>query len=145
MNFIDEIKKIKKKKNATILAHYYQVPEIQDIADFVGDSLELSKIASNTDAKLIIFCGVRFMAETAKILSGIGATTNPMIIMAIIMITAGFGYKISSVPFHFWTPDVYEGSPIPVTAFLAVTSSAAGFSIMIRFFATTFLKSTTIK
>jgi NADH-quinone oxidoreductase subunit N len=90
------------------------------------------------------FTGTMNIYETARILSGIGATTNPMIIMAIIMITAGFGYKISSVPFHFWTPDVYEGSPIPVTAFLAVTSSAAGFSVMIRFFATTFLKSTTI-
>ena len=90
------------------------------------------------------FTGTMNIYESAKILSGIGATTNPMIIMAIIMITAGFGYKISSVPFHFWTPDVYEGSPIPVTAFLAVTSSAAGFSIMIRFFATTFLKSTTM-
>jgi NADH-quinone oxidoreductase subunit N len=64
-----------------------------------------------------------------------------MIIISIVMVMAGFGYKISSVPFHFWTPDVYEGSPIPVTAFLAVTSSAAGFSVMIRFFATTFLKS----
>lgn len=90
------------------------------------------------------FTGTMNIYESAKILSGIGATTNPMIIMAIIMITAGFGYKISSVPFHFWTPDVYEGSPIPVTAFLAVTSSAAGFSIMIRFFATTFAKSTTM-
>jgi NADH-quinone oxidoreductase subunit N len=87
------------------------------------------------------FTGTMNIYETAKILSGIGATTNPMIIISIIMIMAGFGYKISSVPFHFWTPDVYEGSPIPVTAFLAVTSSAAGFSVMIRFFATTFLKS----
>jgi len=61
-----------------------------------------------------------------------------VITMSILMIMAGIGYKISSVPFHFWTPDVYEGAPIPVTAFLAVTSSAAGFSILIRFFASTF-------
>ena len=61
-----------------------------------------------------------------------------ILIVSIIMITAGFGYKISAVPFHFWTPDVYEGAPIPVTAFLAVASKAAGFAMMIRFFYVTF-------
>ncbi len=66
---------------------------------------------------------------------------NPVVIVSIIMITAGFGYKISSVPFHFWTPDVYEGAPIPITTFLAVTSSAAGFAVLIRFFNITFLES----
>lgn len=87
------------------------------------------------------YTGTMNIYETARILTSTGAVSSPMIIIVLIMITAGFGYKISSVPFHFWTPDVYEGSPIPVTAFLAVTSSAAGFSVMIRFFATTFLKS----
>ena len=89
------------------------------------------------------FTGTMNIYETARILSSIGVASNPLIVISIIMIMAGFGYKISSVPFHFWTPDVYEGSPIPVTAFLAVTSSAAGFSVMVRFFATTFLKSFT--
>ena len=68
------------------------------------------------------------------ILSSLDGSANPALIMALLMIFAGFGYKISSVPFHFWTPDVYEGSPSTITAYLSVAPKAAGFAMIIRFF-----------
>ena len=69
MNIVDEVKKWKKEKNAVILAHYYVNPEVQQIADYIGDSFYLSKVAVGLKEQTIVFCGVEFMGESAKILN----------------------------------------------------------------------------
>lgn len=77
MDIIQEINKLKIERNAVIMAHNYTLPEVQDIADYSGDSLELARIAAGCDARVIVLCGVRFMAETAKILSPEAIVLHP--------------------------------------------------------------------
>jgi NADH-quinone oxidoreductase subunit N len=78
--------------------------------------------------------GAMDYAGIARGIASLDAASRPALFIALVLVIAGFGYKISSVPFHMWAPDVYTGAPIPVTAFLAVGSKAAGFAMLLRFF-----------
>ncbi len=77
MSLVDEVRRLKRERGAVILAHNYQLPEVQDVADFVGDSLELSIKAAEVGAKLIVFCGVDFMAEQAAVINDFATVLHP--------------------------------------------------------------------
>src|SRR5262245_10127287 len=78
--------------------------------------------------------GAMDYAGIARGIAGLDPASRPALFLALVLVLAGFGYKVASVPFHMWAPDVYTGAPIPVTAFLAVGSKAAGFAMLLRFF-----------
>jgi quinolinate synthase len=120
MSIVEEILKLKEQRNAVILAHYYQVSEIQQIADFVGDSLELARQAAGTNADAIVFCGVHFMAETAKIL-------NPLKTVLLPDINAGCSLADACLPddfakFRAEHPDHYVISYINCSAAIKAQS-----------------------
>src|SRR4028118_1190575 len=107
VDLLAEIGRLKRERNAVIFAHSYQKPEIQDLADFVGDSLDLSRKAAATDAEVIAFCGVRFMAETAKILS-------PEKIVVLPDMDAGCSLEDSCPPDQFRRLREAPPDPIPL-------------------------------
>ncbi|MCR1963399.1 quinolinate synthase NadA [Clostridium perfringens] len=97
MDIRDEILKLKKEKGAIILAHYYQIPEIQEIADYVGDSYYLSKIAKDCEENIIVFCGVKFMAESAKILSPEKTVILPVMEAGCVMADMATAYGLAKL------------------------------------------------
>jgi quinolinate synthase len=128
-NLIHEINRLRKEKNAIILAHYYQRSEIQEIADFVGDSLALSQIASNVQAKIILFAGVKFMAETAKILSPNSKVLLPDLNAGCSLADSckyvDFKNFISNFPNHTVVTYVNTSADIKVLSDICCTSSNA--------------------
>ncbi len=117
---IEKIKALGKRRNAIILAHNYQPPEIQDLADLCGDSLELSRKAAQTDAAVIVFCGVHFMAETASILSPRKKVLLPRLdagcLMADMITAESLRHKIASLP------------PMPVVTYVNSTADVKALS-----------------
>ncbi|MFP4529138.1 MAG: quinolinate synthase, partial [Candidatus Kapaibacterium sp.] len=120
---IEKLNRLRKERNAVILAHYYQEPEIQDAADFLGDSLALAQAAKKTDADVILFCGVHFMAETAKIL-------NPDKIVLIPDPEAGCSLAESAEPgaFKKWIDD---NQPCTVISYINCTAAVKAMSDII--------------
>ncbi|MBS9463488.1 quinolinate synthase NadA [Flagellimonas sp. 389] len=129
MGLVEKIQQLKREKNAIILAHYYQRPEIQEVADYVGDSLGLSRKASEVDAEIIVFAGVHFMAETAKVL-------NPTKEVVLPDLTAGcsladscppkaFGAFLDAHPDHIVITYINCSAEIKAMSDLVCTSSNA--------------------
>lgn len=129
MNIVEEIKKLKREKNALVLAHLYQRPEIQELADIVGDSYFLSKKAMESDKDLIVFCGVRFMAESAKILSPNKRVLLPAKEARCPMADMGVVYKLQALKDEYPNAKVvsYINTNLDIKAMsdVCVTSSSA--------------------
>ncbi|MCH7620251.1 MAG: NADH-quinone oxidoreductase subunit N, partial [Candidatus Marinimicrobia bacterium] len=141
---------------ANLLMGYLAIELVSVTSYIVAGYLKESRRSSEAALKYVIYGGVTSgimlygfsllygltgtldISEIGKILSQ-GNAGNLTVLIAFLMILAGFGYKIASVPFHFWSPDVYEGSPTAFTAFLSVGPKAAGFALLIRFFNTAFV------
>ena len=129
MNIAQKIRKLRKEKNAVILAHYYQSPEIQEIADYVGDSLGLSQQAAQTDADIIVFAGVHFMAETAKILNPSKKVVLPDLEAGCSLADScppgAFGRFIKGHPNHFVITYINCSAEIKAMSDIVCTSSNA--------------------
>lgn len=129
MNIVEEIKKLKREKNALVLAHLYQRPEIQELADIVGDSYFLSKKAMESDKDLIVFCGVGFMAESAKILSPHKRILLPAKEARCPMADMGVVYKLQALKDEYPNAKVvsYINTNLDIKAMsdVCVTSSSA--------------------
>src|SRR5579862_7598468 len=129
LNLEDEIERLKKDRNAVVLAHYYQDSEVQDVADFIGDSLQLAQAAAKTKADVICFAGVHFMAETAKIL-------NPERVVVLPDLAAGcslasgcpadaFKYFLDKHPGHYVVSYINCSAAVKAMSDVICTSSNA--------------------
>ena len=135
-----------------ILMVYLSIEIVSIMSFFLAGYLKRNSLSNEASLKYVIYgafssgimlyglsilfglTGTTNFFEMQKAISFLGAESNLALILSTVFILVGFGYKISAVPFHFWTPDVYEGSPTTITAYLSIAPKAAGFALMLRFF-----------
>ena len=135
-----------------VLMVYLSIEIVSIMSFFLAGYLKRNSLSNEASLKYVIYgafssgimlyglsmlfglTGSTNFFEMQKAISLLGPESNPALVLSIVFILVGFGYKISAVPFHFWTPDVYEGSPTTITAYLSIAPKAAGFALMLRFF-----------
>ena len=135
-----------------ILMVYLAIEIVSIMSFFLAGYLKKNQLSNEASLKYVIYgafssgimlyglsilfglTGTTKFFEMQSAISGLSAQSNLALILSVVFILVGFGYKISAVPFHFWTPDVYEGSPTTITAYLSVAPKAAGLALLIRFF-----------